>query len=272
MLRNWIHRSCVGIVELNSPSNRNALSTCLLQSLLDSIQTMEQNPQIRVVIVQAAASSNASALPVFSSGHDLKEILQYQRTKQVDKLQELFALCSKVMTSIANSSKPYVAKVDGVASAAGCQLVATCDLAYATNRSVFVTPGVNIGLFCTTPSVGLSHSGVAKKHMMEMLLTGETITAQKAQEIGLINQAFPSEVELNQHVENIAMKISSKSPEAIKRGKPLVARHISLPLDEAYALASQGMVENALTEECHQGIDAFLSKTLPKWNSREQPP
>jgi len=268
MLKSWINKNFIGVLELNSPASRNALSKSLLQNMLHSIQRMERNPDIRVIIIQAAtASTSSSVLPVFSSGHDLKEIQKYQRAKEVDKLRDLFSLSSHVMMSIANSSKPYIAKVDGLTSAAGCQLVAMCDLTYSTERSLFVLPGVNIGVFCSTPSVGLIYRGIAKRHLMEMLLTGESITAQKAQEIGLINQVFLNEVELNVHIDHVVAKISSKSPEAIRIGKPLVCSQMSLPLglEEAYAQASQSMATCAMTHDAQEGISAFLSKRFPNW-------
>ena len=265
-----LHKSLrgVGILELNSPSNRNALSTRMLEQMQAAIQSIEQDPKIRVVVLQS--SENSSTTPVFCAGHDLKEISHFQSTNQMVKLKRVFNACSRVMTSITFSSKPYIAKVNGIATAAGCQLVASCDLAYATiGNSKFATPGVNVGLFCSTPGVALGRS-VARKHAMELLLTGTSISAKSAQEIGLINRAVDSAEELDNHVRTIAATIASKSGVAISKGKPGFATQMeSSSLSGAYELASQLMAENCLTEECREGIDAFLSKRNPSWEGSE---
>mmetsp|Transcript_15611 Transcript_15611/g.21345 ORF Transcript_15611/g.21345 Transcript_15611/m.21345 type:complete len:289 (-) Transcript_15611:419-1285(-) len=259
--------SRVGVIELSNPSKRNALSLSTLGQLLDVIKKVESDESIRVVVLQAQG-------PAFSSGHDLSEIRHLQneaneesgyRGEQTskEKLSDLFSLCSNVMTSIVESTKPYVAKVDGVATAAGCQLVASCDLAYASTGSKFATPGVNIGLFCSTPAVALGRT-VHRKAAMDMLLTGRLISAKEAAGIGLINEALAVE-SLDDRVDEISELIATKSPMAISTGKPVVAAQLGLPLHEAYGIASKCMVDGSLREDCIEGIDAFLSKRIPVW-------
>jgi len=227
---------------------------------------------VKVVILQSDIEN------VFSSGHDLKEIQKLQMRHQTnsndmdedgvvarDRLRRLFELCSDTMQSISTSDTPVIAKVDGVATAAGCQLVASCDLAYASDRSIFATPGVNLGLFCSTPAVALGRSVASPKHAMEMLLTGRGIRAADAERIGLINRAV-SVGELNARVQKIAEDVASKSRDAVKCGKPLFYRQMELDLSQAYDVASRAMVNDVLDrEDCREGIDAFLSKRTPTW-------
>ena len=268
-VKHWVCQSSkgVGFLELSSPLNRNALSTGMLEELRTAVQSVESNPDIRVVVLQSChprfllEQQNTQSKPVFCAGHDLKEIANLQKTHQTSQLTHLFKLCSDTMTSIALSTKPYIAKVDGIATAAGCQLVASCDLAYATNeRSKFATPGVNLGLFCSTPAVALGRT-VLRKHAMEMLLTGDFISAQKAQDIGLINRTLENPKALEEHVDFVAKKIASKDCSSIRQGKPGFVKQLSEPsLTDAYEVASQIMLENSLTKECQDGIDKFLNR------------
>jgi len=246
----------IGTIELCNPARRNALSTSLLEQFRAAIQEMESNNAVRVVILQSQGSA-------FSSGHDLKEIQMLQTQGKYSAAKHLFQLCSVTMASISKSPKPFIAKVNGVATAAGCQLVASCDLAYASNSSRFATPGVNIGLFCSTPAVALGRC-VGRKKAMEMLLTGEMISAPTAESIGLINAAVPED-ELDGKVSDIAELIASKSPMAIRMGKPVFVKQMQRPLEEAYEITSEVMVRCCMEEECKIGIDAFLSKTKPSW-------
>jgi enoyl-CoA hydratase/carnithine racemase len=279
-VRHWI-RGHKAVVELASPKNRNALSLGALQELHDTIKTLvsrDHNDGVRVIVLQASAQA-----PAFCSGHDLRELQRLQKNgstssaaqeqqvgtaaadEQQEQIEALFRSCSDTMQTIANSPIPIIAKVDGVATAAGCQLVASCDLAYASlENSSFATPGVNIGLFCSTPAVALSRAVSHKKQVMEMLLTGLPVSAQKAQAIGLINEAVPQE-ELDSRVDEIADLIASKSPMAVQMGKPAFQQQLELPLKEAYGLASTTMCANATTDECKEGVDAFLEKRKPIW-------
>jgi len=270
-LRHWI-RNGIGTISLSNKENRNALSFNTLSALNNRLQQFFVDSSVRVVILQSDVDN------VFSSGHDLKEIqqlqMQHEKNKNQlrgdsmarDRLDRIFELCSNTMQSIAASDTPVIAKVDGTASAAGCQLVASCDLAYASDRSMFVTPGVNLGLFCSTPAVALGRSVASPKHAMEMLLTGRGIGAPDAERIGLVNRAV-SVGELDAHVQKIAEDIASKSLGAIKHGKPLFYSQMELGcLSQAYDLTSRAMVDNVLDQkDCREGIDAFLSKRKPSW-------
>uniref|UniRef100_A0A7S4J130 Enoyl-CoA hydratase domain-containing protein 3, mitochondrial n=1 Tax=Odontella aurita TaxID=265563 RepID=A0A7S4J130_9STRA len=248
----------VRIIELADPSNRNALSTSMLAELRHAIHEAESDSSIGAVVVQGRG-------PAFSSGHDLKEIILYQQESDngdgKKKLGELFGLCSEVMTAVATSPLPFIAKVNGVASAAGCQLVASCDLAYASldSRASFVLPGVNLGFFCSTPAVAVGRSVPSQKHVMEMLLTGEPITPKRAEQIGLINRAVPKD-DLDRIVDHVAVTIASKPRSVVSEGKQLFARQMEEPLDIAYDMASYSMVECAQSEEGMHGIASFFSR------------
>jgi enoyl-CoA hydratase/carnithine racemase len=226
----------------------------VLESLKASIIELSSNQNIRVIILENEG-------PAFSSGHDLCEIQGMIQEKDRKGLEQLFEACSDTMMAMVKSPKPIVAKVNGVATAAGCQLVASADLAYASLDSTFATPGVNIGLFCSTPAVALGRC-VSRKAAMQMLLLGQPISALRAQEIGLVNQAVPRE-ELDDAVDSVSNLIAEKSPTATSLGKPLFYQQLKLPLEDAYKLANQTMVDNALESECQQGIDAFFNKQKP---------
>lgn len=273
-LRHWI-RNGIGTVALANNKTRNALSLNTLEVLNNRLQQFLDDSSVRVVILQSDVDN------VFSSGHDLREMqkLQMQHEeeengnqlcgKQImaarDHLEQLFQLCSNTMQSISMSDTPVIAKVDGIATAAGCQLVASCDLAYASDRSIFATPGVNLGLFCSTPAVALGRTVTSPKHAMEMLLTGRGITASDAERIGLINRAV-SVGELDGYVQSIAEDIASKSQSAIKHGKPMFYHQMELNVSQAYEVASRAMVDDVLDQkDCREGIDAFLSKRRPSW-------
>ena len=253
-------QNSIARITLNSVKKRNALSFEMLQELQSHFMSIQSNPSVHVVILNANG-------PAFSSGHDLKEIQKHQSHKQEEELQKTMQLCSSIMQSIPKLKAPVIAQIDGVATAAGCQLVASCDLAYASKTSKFGTPGVNIGLFCSTPGVALGRT-VHRKHAMQMLLTGDLIDAQQAQEIGLINAAV-DRVELEEMVEDVAVKIASKSPMAIEMGKQVFYQQLELPLDQAYQLTSDVMVSNLKEQDAVEGINAFLAKRKPEWSRRD---
>jgi enoyl-CoA hydratase/carnithine racemase len=260
-------------ITLNNVKKRNALSRAMLEQMQTHLKTIEMNPEIRVVIINANG-------PVFSSGHDLQE-LRTNSTESSgsdddnDNNAFLMDLCSSVMQTVVTLKKPVIAQVEGIATAAGCQLVASCDLAYASNSAKFATPGVDIGLFCSTPAVALGRC-MHRKHAMHMLLTGEMISAKEAERIGLINAVIDTEEEedgeqnlLGDEVLKIATKIASKSPNAIEIGKLIFYEQLDMPLNAAYQLASKTMVHNMNDDEAKEGIDAFLTKRTPNWSSND---
>lgn len=243
---------------LDNPDRRNALSIEMLEGISASLDEADQDKAARVIVI----SANGSA---FSSGHDLKELTAARNSE--DKGQDFFTktmlLCSSVMQKVVNHRLPVIAQITGVASAAGCQLVASCDLAVASIDSKFITPGVNIGLFCSTPMVALSRN-VSNKHALEMLLTGAPCSAQKACEIGLINKAVPLE-EVEAAVKWYTDSITAKSAMTIKTGKQAYYNQSQMPLSQAYDYCSQVMVENMLKYDAEEGIGAFLEKREAEW-------
>ncbi len=245
---------------LNNPQNKNALSEDMISTLIDSINSATNDDSIKVIII----SSNGN---VFCAGHDLKEITEAREVEDSGSsyYKELFDSCSSLMQLIVNSPKPIIAEVNGVATAAGCQLVASCDLAIASDMSRFATPGVNIGLFCSTPMVALSRN-VHKKNAMEMLLTGDMIDCKKAKEIGLINDYVCSD-DLNASVINLAKKIARKSSKIVAIGKKAFYEQVEMSLADAYKLTSEVMKENLLQSDAEEGINAFLEKRAPKWDN-----
>jgi len=245
----------VATLTLNRPQARNALSGALMAALEGALAEAARDPQTRVLVI-------AGNGPAFSAGHDLREVRGCDDAAH----QALFAQCTRLMTGIVRHPKPVIAKVHAMASAAGCQLVASCDLAIAARSARFATPGVNIGLFCSTPMVALSRS-VASKHALEMLLTGETIDAETAARIGLVNRAV-ADSEIDGAVEALARAIASKSSRTLAIGKEAFQRQRELDLDAAYTYAGQVMVENLKTADAIQGIDAFLAKRKPIWTDR----
>ena len=243
-------------VIINEPKTYNSLSTKNLNDLIKVFKTLDKNQKVKVIILEGAGKG-------FSAGHNLKEV---RELKKKEKYQKLFNLCSKLMIQIVEGRKPVIAKVHGSAYAAGCQLAASCDLTYSTNDALFATPGVNIGLFCSTPMVAVSRK-IHRKPMMKMLLTGEPINAKYAKEIGLINDYF-SKSKLNNEVLKIAKKIASKSNLTIKIGKQTFYKQLEMPLRKAYAYTSKMMTINMMAMDAKEGISAFLEKRKPIWKNK----
>jgi len=258
-------KSSIKIIKLNSqissilidePKTYNSLSFKNLTELLKVLKKLDVDNKVKVIIIEGAGKG-------FSAGHNLKEV---SKLKKRDKYQKLFNLCSKVMLQIVEGKKPVIAKVHGAAFAAGCQLVASCDLAYSSKDALFATPGVNIGLFCSTPMVAVSRK-INRKPMMKMLLTGEPIKANYAKEIGLINDYY-SKQKLNKEVFNIAKKIATKSNLTIKIGKQTFYKQLEMPLRKAYAHTSKMMTINMMAMDAKEGISAFLEKRRPIWKNK----
>jgi enoyl-CoA hydratase/carnithine racemase len=246
-------REGIAILTLNRPQARNAISIALMGELSAALAALARDPTVKVVILAAAG-------PGFCAGHDLKELRSLPR-REVH--ESVFRRCSEVMLAILRLPKPVIARVQGIATAAGCQLVASCDLAVAAEGARFATPGVNIGLFCSTPMVALSRA-VPRKQAMEMLLTGEPITAERARALGLVNQVVPAH-ELEDATWALAKKIAGKSPLIVKIGKEAFYRQAEMDVAAAYAYASQVMTENMLARDAAEGIDAFIEKREPHW-------
>ena len=243
----------VAWLTLNRPGARNALSLDLLDATEAALTAIAGDGSVKVVVIGGAG-------PAFCAGHDLREI---RADPGRDALGALFAQCSRVMLAITRLPKPVIARVHGVATAAGCQLVATCDLAVAAEAARFATPGVNIGLFCSTPMVALSRA-VGRKAAMEMLLTGELIDAPRAREIGLVNRVVPDSG-LDAAVRALATGIAAKSPLTLAIGKEAFYRQAEMDLAAAYEYASEVMTRNMLARDAQEGVDAFLQKRAPQW-------
>ena len=243
---------------LNDTARRNALSESMLGALGEAFVKTGSNPAVRVVILAANG-------PAFCAGHDLKEMTAGRANPDRGRayFTKVMAMCSGVMQAIVNCPKPVIAEVTGIATAAGCQLVASCDLAIAADTAQFSTPGVHIGLFCSTPMVALSRN-VADKFAMEMLLTGDLTTAARAAEIGLINRAVAAEA-LRDATMLMARKIASKSSMTLATGKGAYYAQREMELSDAYVYASGVMVENMLASDAEEGIGAFIQKRAPKW-------
>ena len=250
--------SNIGITRLtlNDPGSYNSLSTDMLKSLINRFKELDKDPKTRVIIIEGSGKG-------FSAGHNLKEV---KSLKGKPNYKKLFELCSELMMIIINCNKPVIAKVHGAAFAAGCQLVATCDLALSTDDAIFSTPGVNIGLFCSTPMVALSRN-VIRKTAMKMLLTGDPVSAKHAKDIGLINDHF-SQDSLEDEVLKLAENISSKSRKVVKIGKKAFYKQIEMPLDKAYKYTSQVMSENMMALDAKEGISAFIEKRKPNWKDK----
>ena len=248
--------SQISSIIIDEPKTYNSLSFKNLSDLLKSLKKLDADKKVKVIIIEGAGKG-------FSAGHNLNEV---KSLKKNDKYQKLFNLCSQVMLQIVEGKKPVIAKVHGAAFAAGCQLVASCDLAYSTKDSLFATPGVNIGLFCSTPMVAVSRK-INRKPMMHMLLTGEPIKANYAKEIGLINDHF-SKSKLNDEVLKVAKKIASKSNLTIKIGKQAFYKQLEMPLRKAYVYTSKMMTINMMAMDAGEGISAFLEKRKPNWKHK----
>ena len=241
---------------LNRPQARNALSVALMTTLVEALGRAAADPGSRVVVI-------AGAGPAFCAGHDLRELREDPRRETYERI---FALCSELMLTIIRLPKPVIAEVHGIATAAGCQLVATCDLAIAADEARFATPGVNIGLFCSTPMIALSRA-VGRKAAMEMLLTGELIDAASARSLGLVNRVVPR-AELREAVNALARHVAGKSAFTVKIGKEAFYHQAELDLAAAYRYAAEVMTANMLAEDAEEGIDAFLEKRAPVWHDR----
>ena len=240
---------------MDEPKTYNSLSFKNLTDLIKVIKKLDKDNNTKVIIIEGAGKG-------FSAGHNLKEVKNLKKKNY----QKLFNLCSKLMLLIVEGRKPVIAKVHGAAYAAGCQLVASCDLAFSSRDALFSTPGVNIGLFCSTPMVAVSRK-IKRKPMMKMLLTGEPISAKYAKEIGLINDFFPKS-KLNNEVLKIAKKIASKSNLTIKIGKQTFYKQLEMPLRKAYAYTSRMMTKNMMAMDAKEGISAFLEKRRPVWKNK----
>lgn len=251
----------VAILTLNRPQARNSLSEASLEGLSEALTAIARDRTVRVVVLAANG-------PAFSAGHDLKELNVHRQDADHGRayFKHIMNLCSGVMQQIVMLPQPVIAAIHATATAAGCQLVASCDLAVASQTAKFATPGVNIGLFCSTPMVALSRN-VSRKHAMEMLLTGEMTSAEDAMRIGLVNHVVAAGEERAEALK-LAEKIAAKSTLTVKIGKEAFYRQAEMPLSDAYNFASEVMVENMLARDAEEGITAFIEKRAPKWQDR----
>ena len=251
----------VAVLTLNRPQTRNSLSEAMIEALGDALTAIAHDASVRAVVLAANG-------PAFSAGHDLKELTSHRADDDRGRayFKHIMTMCSSMMQQIVTIPQPVIAVVQGIATAAGCQLVASCDLAVASHAAKFATPGVNLGLFCSTPMVALARN-VSRKHAMEMLLTGEMISAEHAARIGLVNRIVAPGTEREEAL-RIAKIIASKSAVTVKIGKEAFYRQLEMPLAEAYKYASEVMVENMLVRDAAEGIGAFIEKREPKWEDR----
>ena len=241
---------------LNRPKAYNALSGDLMSELISSLNSIANERDIKVVVIKGAGKG-------FCAGHDLQEM---KVNNNETFLENFFAQCCVLMQAIVNLPQPVIAQVHGTAAAAGCQLVASCDLAFADDNATFATPGVNIGLFCSTPMVAVSRK-INRKKMMEMLLLGDKIDSRTAVEHGLINRSVPGKL-LKETVSQVANKIASKSPLTLKIGKEAFYKQLEMPLSEAYEYTSKVMIQNMQARDAEEGINAFIEKRLPVWTGK----
>jgi enoyl-CoA hydratase/carnithine racemase len=251
----------IAILTLNRPQARNSLDAALIAALADALGPIAADRSVRAVVLAANG-------PAFSAGHDLKELTARRADPDHGRafFERIMGACANIMLQIVRLPQPVIAAVQGTATAAGCQLVASCDLAVASADATFATPGVNIGLFCSTPMVALSRN-VARKHAMEMLLTGEPISAEEAQRIGLLNRVVAPGSERGEALA-LARKIATKSSHVVKIGKDAFYRQIDMDLPRAYAYVAEVMVENLLARDAEEGIGAFVEKRAPTWEDR----
>jgi enoyl-CoA hydratase/carnithine racemase len=240
------------LITLNRAQQRNALSTPLMQELTEVLERQSARPEVRAIVLRANG-------PAFSAGHDLKELLD----RSLEEERAIFGACTRMMQTIQQIPQPVIAAVQGIATAAGCQLVATCDLAVASEKATFATPGVKIGLFCSTPMVAVSRN-IGRKRALEMLLTGKPIDAHTAAEWGLVNRVVRPE-DLDQAALELAHQVASASPLTLRIGKQAFYRQIDVGQDQAYELMSETMSENAMTCDAQEGMSAFLEKRTPTW-------
>lgn len=253
VLYNWAQDG-IAVLTLTNPRKRNVLSSRTLAALEEWLDWIAKDPEARVVVIRSEG-------PVFSSGHDLNELVN----GEAEDYTAVFDACTRVMEGIRLLPKPVIAQVQGLATAAGCQLVATCDIAVAADTAAFATPGVQIGLFCTTPGVAVARSVMPKK-AMEMLLTGRPISAQEALEFGLISRIAPAD-ELEEQVMDLARQIASASAQTLALGKAAFYQQIEMDRPSAYQFAGKVMVDNLLEDDAHEGITAFLEKRPPVWTT-----
>ncbi len=246
------HEGPTAVVTLNRPQRRNALSLDLMLELIDCLDAIGRDRSLRAVILAAAGK-------VYSSGHDLSEMVG----RDINEYRRLFDVCSELMMKIQSIPQPVIAEVQGIATAAGCQLVATCDLAIASDQAAFATPGVRIGLFCTTPMVALSRA-VGRKRALQMLLTGEMVDAATAADWGLVNAVAPA-AELQAETRKLAARIADASTLTVSLGKQAYYTQIDLDQPKAYAYAKEVMSMNSLAADAQEGISAFLEKRAPCW-------
>jgi enoyl-CoA hydratase/carnithine racemase len=252
----WVHRQDrqgVAYLTMNRPEQYNALSWGMLEALIAEVDAIAQDESVRCVVVSGEGKA-------FCAGHDLKE-MRANPGKQFQ--QDLFKLCTRFMTKLVQLPQPVIARVHGVATAAGCQLVSMCDLAVAADTAKFAVSGINVGLFCATPSVGLSRN-IHRKQAFEMLVGGEFIDADEARRRGLVNRVVPL-VGLDAAVDSMTALICAKSPQAIRLGKEMFYRQLEMGMDAAYQLAVETMACNMMMDEATEGIDAFIEKRPPKW-------
>jgi enoyl-CoA hydratase/carnithine racemase len=249
------HEGPIAIVLLNRPQRRNALSLELMQELIAAFDTIGRNRDIRAVILAAAGK-------VFCSGHDLSEMTG----RDINEYRRIFDVCAELMTKVQSIPQPVIAEVQGIATAAGCQLVATCDMAIASEDAAFATPGVKIGLFCTTPMVALTRA-IGRKRALQMLMTGEMVPARTAAEWGLINDAVPA-ADLPAATRRLAAKVAEASSFVVALGKQAFYTQIDLDQPKAYAYAKEVMSMNALAADAQEGIGAFLGKRAPCWTGK----
>lgn len=246
----------VATLTLNRPGQFNSLSEELLAELQDALDAIAADASVRAVVIAGAGKA-------FCAGHDLK---QMRANHSKEYMQKLFKQCGRVMTTVAQLPQPVIARVHGIATAAGCQLVAACDLAIAADVARFAVSGINVGLFCSTPAVALSRN-MGRKQAMEMLLTGDFIDAAEAQRRGLVNRVVASD-QLDAEVKKLTDSICGKSAVAVAMGKQLFYRQLEMGLDGAYQLASETMACNMMSEDAASGIDAFMEKRKPEWKHR----
>jgi len=246
----------VAYLTLNRPAQFNSLSQAMLETLIAEIDALAQDASVRVVVLGGEGKA-------FCAGHDLKEM---RGNPALEFQQALFRLCSKFMMKLVELPQPVIARVHGIATAAGCQLVSMCDLAVAADVARFAVSGINVGLFCATPSVGLSRN-VGRKEAFEMLVTGDFIDAHEAQRRGLVNRVVPLE-QLDEEIAKLTASICAKSPVAIRMGKQMFYRQLEMGMDAAYQTAAETMACNMMTEDAGEGIDAFVGKRKPEWRGR----
>lgn len=244
---------------LNRPGQRNPLSSGMIAAVTAAVRAAGDDPSVRVIVITGAG-------PVFSAGHDLREMggrPDESEPQRAARVRQVLDDCAAMMLAIVHSPRAVIACVQGIASAAGCQLVSACDLALASEEALFCTPGVNIGTFCTTPLVGIGRN-IARKHAMEMALTGDLMPAADAQRFGLVNRVVPA-AELHAEVAALAAKIASKSAGAIRAGKETFYRQVEMPLEQAFSFATEAMVGGLMSADAGEGTRAFLEKRRPQW-------